>query len=129
MKNVRILIGLGAAAVLAVAVSQTQWHGGASTPGMPVADSETVEVENGDGDRLEAPQNLAVVDTASAATSAIVSPVPSATQPQGVYEQLITHSPELTNDVELAYQLGEDFSSLTPEALAKIRADWEQRVR
>ena len=38
-------------------------------------------------------------------------------------------SSEITSDVELAYQLGEDIASMAPEARARLRADWEQRAR
>lgn len=35
---------------------------------------------------------------------------------------------EMSNDLELAYQLGEDITKLSPEALARMRNDWEAHV-
>lgn len=35
---------------------------------------------------------------------------------------------EMSNDLELAYQLGEDITKLSPEALARMRLDWEANV-
>lgn len=34
-----------------------------------------------------------------------------------------------TNDVELAYQLGQDITELTPEGLARLKAEWEGQVQ
>lgn len=35
---------------------------------------------------------------------------------------------EMSNDLELAYQLGEDITKLSPEALARMRVEWEAHV-
>ncbi len=49
------------------------------------------------------------------------SPAPTALQDG-------TPSPELNDDVELAYQLGEDVTTMSPEAKAQLRADWQAHL-
>ena len=34
----------------------------------------------------------------------------------------------LNDDVELAYQLGEDVTTMSPETKAQLRADWQARL-
>lgn len=115
----RVTLLLLTTAVL-VTISQSVMRNGPAVP--PAVGIAANEIES-------APEasSVADVDVQLKYVQPSVATIPAA--PTAVAAPLDAVRAEMANDAELAYQLGEDISKLSPEALAQMRTDWETHVR
>ena len=122
MKNLKWLTVLGVLAGGMVMLSHSHRN---SAPVASMTDATVVELDAAKITTEETSPKADGVNAAVAATDAAVS-VGATESPSDLSPG---DSSEITSDVELAYQLGEDIASMAPEARARLRADWEQRAR
>lgn len=126
MKTSRL--SLGSVSLMTVTVlAAVLFYWKASTPPATISLAETSSAsvsEKSSSDEVPAPKAPTVmaptVSTSTPATVAATHPSETALPP-GV-------APELATDSELAYQLGQDISKLSAEALARLRADWKAHL-
>ena len=90
--------------------------------------NEQVTAENAAPSAEMAPVQQASHAAPQVQAEAAVRKVAAAPVASPAEASLETVRAEMSNDLELAYQLGEDITQLSPEALARLRADWETHV-
>lgn len=117
--TMRVTLLLLTTAVL-VTVSHSVMRNGPATP-------TAVETARSENESAPAAASAVGVEVQSEHALTSVASVPAA--PSAVATPLDAVRAEMANDAELAYQQGEDVATLSPEALAQMRADWETHVR
>lgn len=118
LNPVRMILVLSLSTVLVTVIQR------AVRPAPSVANITAVAVESAEPSEAvaEAMPVSAPVRVAAPVTRPAAAPEDVQAVPQGT-------AVEMGSDIELAYQLGEDVQNMTPEARARLRAEWEARVQ
>jgi hypothetical protein len=106
--NLVALISLSAVALLFVRQHRLPAAAAPATPVAMAAEAAPVEAQ----------------PTTAIRTAAVAGKVPAAAPAATTAATPVPGAPDLKDDVELAYQVGEDITRLSPEARARMRADW-----